>query len=63
MESSIWVAVITGLPSWSPLRIICFCKMGTQAAGISIPQVAVGDHDSVGFRLTDRFGFTAHQML
>ena len=38
MESSICVAVMTGLPAMLVRRIIFFCSMGTSQAGISTPR-------------------------
>jgi len=38
IESSIWVAVITGMPSALHLRISSFCSSGTSSAGISTPR-------------------------
>ena len=38
IESSIWVAVITGMPRLLALRISSFCSRGTSSAGISTPR-------------------------
>ena len=38
MESSIWVAVITGLPAMTVLRMIFFWTRGTSWRGISTPR-------------------------
>ena len=38
IESSIWVAVITGIPRLLALRISSFCNKGTSSAGISTPR-------------------------
>ncbi len=38
MLLSIWVAMMTGLPSWLHLRTSVFCTMGTCSTGISTPR-------------------------
>ena len=38
IESSICVAMMTGLPSWLPRSTIDFCRMGTRSAGTSTPR-------------------------
>ena len=38
IDSSIWVAVITGLPSTLALRIRCFCTTAMRSMGISTPR-------------------------
>ena len=38
MESSIWVAVMIGMPRLLALRISSFCSNGTSSAGISTPR-------------------------
>jgi len=38
MDSSIWVAVITGLPCRLASRMICFCIRGTSSNGSSTPR-------------------------
>ena len=38
IESSIWVAVITGMPRVLHLRMSSFCSRGTSSAGISTPR-------------------------
>ncbi len=37
MEASIWVAVMTGLPFETVVRMIFFCVAGTSARGSSTP--------------------------
>ena len=38
IDSSIWVAVMTGLAASRHARIRCFCTMGTSCIGISMPR-------------------------
>jgi hypothetical protein len=38
IDSSIWVAVITGLPAMLHKRMISFCSSGTRRAGIWMPR-------------------------
>jgi hypothetical protein len=38
IESSIWVAVITGFPFITVVRMICFWTIGTSGSGISTPR-------------------------
>ncbi len=38
IESNIWVAVITGLPTALHLAMIIFCTMGTASGGVSTPR-------------------------
>ena len=38
IDSSIWVAVITGLPCRPASRMICFCISGTSSNGSSTPR-------------------------
>ena len=38
INSSIWVATITGLPAWRQARVISFCTPGTFSSGISTPR-------------------------
>ena len=48
IDSSIWVAVITGLPASRQRRMICFCSSGTIAAPDLDAEVAARDHQRVG---------------
>jgi hypothetical protein len=47
MDSSIWVAVITGLPTRLAVAINCFCTTAISSIGHFDAQVAAGDHDPV----------------
>jgi hypothetical protein len=38
IDSSIWVATITGLPNRRPASMICFCSTGTRCSGTSTPR-------------------------
>ena len=38
IDSSIWVAITTGLPARRASRVICFCRLGTRSSGNSTPR-------------------------
>ena len=38
IDSSIWVAITTGLPARRASRVICFCRPGTRSSGSSTPR-------------------------
>ena len=38
IDSSIWVAVMTGVPTSTQWRMICFCRWGTSSSGQSMPR-------------------------
>ena len=48
IDSSICVAVTTGVPSSTQWRMIRFCRCGTSSSGQSMPEIAAGDHHGVG---------------
>jgi hypothetical protein len=47
IESSTWVATMTGLAARRASSTACFCTIGTCSSGSSTPEVAAGDHDPV----------------
>ena len=61
IDSSIWVAVMTGMPRRFALRMIVFWIGGTSSGGSSTPEVAARHHHAVAGRqdrvqLVDRLG-------
>ena len=47
IDSSIWVATMTGLALRRAFSMICFCRNGTSSSGHSTPRSPAGDHERV----------------
>ena len=68
MESSIWVAVMTGLPAMVVALIIFFWRMGTSWAGISTPRspratITPSDTSMMASRLSTPSRFSILEMM
>ena len=63
IDSSIWVAITTGLPARRASRVICFCRLGTRSSGNSTPRspratISASDASMMSARRSIACGFS-----